>query len=405
MMTISLAWKNIWRNRSRSMALLMAIGLGVAAGLILMGLVKGMLIQRFDSLIENQFSHIQIHAPEFLAEQESALTLPAVEKWREGVESVPQLKAYAFRTLTQAMLASGYTAQGVQVIGINPDSEKHMNRFYENLTEGQYLPEDIRNPIMISERMARKLRVQLGGRLVLTFQNLSGDITSAAFRVAGVFRTSNAGYDDMHVMVRAEDMQSLLSDVPVWHQMAILLHDHQDAKEVAKMLEEKYPHLDIRSWSQLSPELTILMEQGNFFSYIFMVIILLGLAFGILNTMLMAVFERMQELGMLMAIGMNKTKIALMIILETIYISFVGGLVGLGIGLGFMGMFGEKGLDLQGLSDALAEFGYDSVIYPQIALAEIITVLILVFLTALASSIGPALRAIKLNPAEAVRKI
>lgn len=404
-MTISLAWKNIWRNRSRSMALLMAIGLGVAAGLILMGLVKGMLIQRFDSLIENQFSHIQIHAPEFLAEQESALTLPAVEKWREGVESVPQLKAYAFRTLTQAMLASGYTAQGVQVIGINPDSEKHMNRFYENLTEGQYLPEDIRNPIMISERMARKLRVQLGGRLVLTFQNLSGDITSAAFRVAGVFRTSNAGYDDMHVMVRAEDMQSLLSDVPVWHQMAILLHDHQDAKEVAKMLEEKYPHLDIRSWSQLSPELTILMEQGNFFSYIFMVIILLGLAFGILNTMLMAVFERMQELGMLMAIGMNKTKIALMIILETIYISFVGGLVGLGIGLGFMGMFGEKGLDLQGLSDALAEFGYDSVIYPQIALAEIITVLILVFLTALASSIGPALRAIKLNPAEAVRKI
>lgn len=404
-MTISLAWKNIWRNRSRSMALLMAIGLGVAAGLILMGLVKGMLIQRFDSLIENQFSHIQIHAPEFLTEQESALTLPAVEKWREGVESVPQLQAYAFRTLTQAMLASGYTAQGVQVIGINPDSEKQMNRFYENLTEGQYLPEDIRNPIMISERMARKLRVQLGGRLVLTFQNLSGDITSAAFRVAGVFRTSNAGYDDMHVMVRAEDMQSLLSDVPVWHQMAILLHDHQDANEVAKMLQEKYPHLDIRSWSQLSPELTILMEQGNFFSYIFMVIILLGLAFGILNTMLMAVFERMQELGMLMAIGMNKTKIALMIILETIYISFVGGLVGLGIGLGFMGMFGEKGLDLQGLSDALAEFGYDSVIYPQIALAEIITVLILVFLTALASSIGPALRAIRLNPAEAVRKI
>lgn len=399
-----LSWKNVWRNRTRSFALMLAITLGVAAGLIMFGLMAGMIMQRFEGLVQNQLAHIQIHENNYLSEQENSLIIQDLYQIKPILDTISSLEGYAFRTISNGMIASGYYSSGIKIIGLDKKEEAHISRFPENITDGTYLNDSIRNPIVISQRLAKKLRIQIGGRLVLTFQDLDGNITSSAFRVSSLYRTSNANFDDANVMVKRDDLQQLLGNNEAFHQVAILLTDHTKAAEVAMALDLKLPNSEVRSWESLSPELRILVEQGGFIMYIFMIIILLGLAFGILNTMLMAVFERIQELGMLMSLGMQKAKIASMIMLETIFIAIIGGVVGIGLGILITKSFETKGLDLSGFTDALAEFGYEAIIYPDLGTEDIVITLLLVFATSILSAIIPALRAVQLNPAEAVRK-
>jgi ABC-type lipoprotein release transport system permease subunit len=399
-----LAWKNIWRNKARSLALMMAIILGIAAGLVMFGLVAGMVIQRFDGLVENHLSHIQIHHKDYLREQENNMILPESDKIREVLEHYPQVEGYAFRTVSFGMIATGYNSSGVRIIGINQEEENRISRFPENLVEGKYLDDDIRYPVVLSQRNARKLRVQLGGRVVLTFQNLEGELTAAAFRVSGIFRTSDSNFDDSNIHVKQVDLQELLGNDEAFHQVAIIIEDYNTADDTANALSEELKEVEVRSWAQLSPELKILIEQGGFIMYIFMIIILLGLSFGILNTMLMAVFERMQELGMLLAIGMNKIKVAGMIVLETSLIAMIGGVIGIFLGIGIIQLFVNNGLDFSNFADALAEFGYDSVIYPILKSNDILITFLMVCITAIIAAIIPAIRAVQLNPSEAVRK-
>jgi ABC-type lipoprotein release transport system permease subunit len=399
----SISWKNIWRNKLRSFALLMAIFLGVSCGLIMAGLASGMVNQRFKSLIEKQISHIQIHSPGFMQERESALYLQDENFLRKSIDTISTLQAYTFRTLSNGMLASGHNTTGVNIIGVNTKEEKIITGFEQNILEGSFFESDRTNTIIISQKTARKLQVKIGGRLVLSFQDLNGDITSGAFRVEGIFRTSNSGYDETHVFVESSDLQSLLGHT-VYHQVAILLDNYEDAPYMATKLSGELGEYDIQSWSGLSPELRILLEQGNFSVFIFMIIILIGLAFGILNTMLMAVFERTRELGMLLSVGMTKGRVFSMIVLETVFLSLIGGMGGIGCGWILISVFEQKGINLSGFSDALAEFGYEAIIYPEISSVALVGITALVLLTAVLASLFPAFKALSLNPAEAVRK-
>jgi ABC-type lipoprotein release transport system permease subunit len=399
-----MAWRNIWRNKGRSLALLFAIGIGVSAGLILMALSYGLIQQRFINLIEGQFSHVQIHQAEYMEEREPQLWIPDYLQLTNTLDTMPMVKAYSGRVIAQAMLTSSYGAAGVELTGIDPDKE--IIDLKKQLVEGDYLSPNLRNPVLISAKTAEKLRLNKGDRLVMTFQNTHGEMVSAAFRVAGLYSSSNTSYDEGHAYVKASDLQVLLNDQkPVWHEVALMTEDFNRAPDLRDIIQTYFPKLEVRDWKSLSPEANLLMEQGNFFSYIFLIIILLGLAFGILNTMLMSVFERQSELGMLMAIGMGKKQIAGMIILETVYLTLFGGLIGLLTGLAVIAFFQENGLQLSGFDDALAAYGYDSVIFPAINGQNILLVAGLVFTIALLSSITPALRAIRLKPAEAVRKI
>lgn len=403
-MILTLAWRNIWRNKGRSLALMLSVLFGMACGLMLLGLYAGFINQRFESMILNQVSHVQIHAENYIREQESSITIANENPLLQFLDTLPQMKGYATRALSFGMLASGHNSIGVKIMGINPEEEVNITRFHDNLVEGKFLSDDVKYPIYISSKAAKKLKVKLGGRVVLTFQRIDNEITAAAFRVDGIYKSSNAEFDNSHVMVKREDLQELLADEPIIHEVAILLNNHDLANPSAAYIGQNFPDLDTRSWEDISPELRILVEQGSVILYIFIIIILLGLAFGILNTMLMAVFERMQELGMLMAIGMNKTRIASMIILETAYLTLIGGGLGTVLGLLIVQYFENEGLDLSSFADALAQFGYEAAVFPTVTQQDIIVVLILVIITSVSAAIIPTLRAIHLNPAEAIRK-
>jgi ABC-type lipoprotein release transport system permease subunit len=405
-MLLQLAWRNIWRHPGRSAALLAAVVVGIWAGMVMAGLVNGWTDQRMTRLVETETSHLQVHHPEFLTEREARMEVsdaPAILEW---LDQNPAVKAATARTLTDGMIQSPVTASGVRVKGVLPDRERLTSSTHQYIVEGTYVDEaDIRNPIVIGGKLATRLGIGVGNRVVLTFQDVNNELTSASFAVVGLFRTGSSAFDERNVIVRAEDLYELIARRPVFHEIASLMYDVEEAPALTAELNERFTGVRAQTWFELSPELRLMNDMAGQFTYYIMLIILGALAFGILNTMLMAIFERVHELGMLMAVGMTRPRVFGMIMTETVLLTVVGSSAGIGLALLTITWFGTRGLDLTPLAgESLAAVGYDAVVFPFITPDIVIGVTLLVVLTAVLASIYPSIKALRLKPAEAIRE-
>ncbi|MFH1321442.1 MAG: FtsX-like permease family protein [Bacteroidota bacterium] len=404
-MLSKIAWRNVWRNKLRSIVVVTSVILGIWAGLFILALSNGMMQQRVNTVINNTLSHIQIHNQGFLADNNIIYSIPSVNEITEKLENDENIKAYTERIILNGMVSSSAGGYGIKISGIIPEHEQDVTTLHQQLIDGKYLNGVKRNPVLLGERMANKLKVKLRSKVVLTFQNDEGEIVAGAYRVAGIYKTVSSKYDEMNVFVRGDDIQDLLGEGDYIHEIAILANEFDKVPEVREQLKRQNPDLLVRSWDVLSPELGLTNDMMDQMLYIFIAIIMLALAFGIINTMLMAVLERKRELGMLMSVGMNKFRIFTMIVLETIYLSFVGGPLGIVLGYLTIWHFSHKGIDLSVVGEGMESLGYDVIIYPLLDNEFYFNIAVMVIITAILSSIYPAIKALRLNPAEAVRAL
>lgn len=404
-MLLSISWRNIWRHPARSGVLIGSIIAGLWAGILVSALTNGWIHQRLINLIQEEITHAQIHHPEFLTEREPWMYIENTDDIFSFLDDDERIVSWSARTLSDGMIQSPLTSSGVQIRGVQTDRERVTTTFHENMTEGDYLDSDLRNPVLLGERLAEKLNVEIGNRIVLTFQDLDNEITSGSFTISGLFRTASNPYDERNVFVRAEDLQELLAGKAAFHEIAMMLQDEEMSDAIAADLNEQFNEITAQTWYELSPELRYITDMGGGLIVYIMAVILLALAFGILNTMLMAIFERMRELGMLLAIGMSKLRVFLMIMVESVILTFSGATVGLIIAWLSLVYLGEKGIDMTSMGgDSMAEFGYDAIVYPIAYTNDYITTIILVVITALLAAIYPAIKALRLKPGEVVRE-
>ncbi len=403
-MLLSISWRNIWRHPARSGVLIMAIIAGLWAGILVSALTNGWIHQRFVNMIQEEITHAQIHHPEYLTEREPWMYIENPDDIFTFLDRDARVNSWSARTLTDGMIQSPLTSSGVQIRGVQTDRERATTTFHENLTEGDYLDSELRNPVLLGERLADKLNVEVGNRIVLTFQDLDNEITSGSFTISGLFRTASNPYDERNVFVRNEDLQELLGDA-VFHEIAVMLQDEDLSDAVTGDINNEFENITAESWYELSPELRYITDMGGGLIVYIMAVIMLALAFGILNTMLMAIFERMRELGMLLAIGMNKMRVFFMIMLESVILTLTGAAGGLLLAWLTLEYLGEKGIDMTAVGgESMAEFGYDAVVYPIAYTNDYITTITLVVITALLAAIYPAFKALRLNPGEVVRE-
>lgn len=400
---LTIAWRNIWRNRQRSLVMIIAIMAGLWGGIFASALSFGLMKQRFVSGIEQHVSHVQIHPPEYLVEQEVKYAVDDWESLRSQLSETEEVVAFSGRTLVSGMLSAATLTTGVSIIGIDPEMEAGTTSLNKYIMEGALPDSQQRNPVLIGKKLADKIKAQINSRIVLTFQDLEGEITAASFRVAGIYQTSNLALDERRVFVRHRDINQLLGSSLLINEIGILLDDHELSESFAEKYRVLYPGLTIRTWSEVSPELGYIHEMTSVMLMFVLAIILLALAFGLLNTMLMSVFERVKELGMLMAIGMNKKRIFIMILFETTFLTLLGAIFGTVAGTSTILLFNRKGMDMSAVGgDSLNEFGFDSVVYPQLEASFFGMLTLLVVITAILTAIYPAYKALRLRPAEAV---
>ncbi|MDX2135707.1 MAG: FtsX-like permease family protein [Saprospiraceae bacterium] len=403
-MLLLIAWRNLWRHRARSLAIIFSVVLGIWAGAFLVALYYGMGRDRMRIAIREEVSHVQVHHPGFADDQDAAFHF-SVDSLAVAVKEMPDLRAYSCRCVAQAMLANASGSNGVVLYGVDPEAENATRGLREMVVQGGYLTNEKSHQLMVGLKLARKMKLNAGAKVVLTFLDAQQNIVSAAFRITGIFESSNAMLDERNVYVRYDELSTLMGIEGRAHEVALLLTTDAAVPATVEALQQKLPQLLIEDWKAISPETAYIISAVGGSSRIILIIIFLALGFGIVNTMLMAVLERTREIGMLMAVGMGKGRVFAMVLLETLLLTLAGTPIGVGLSLISVSSLSKTGIDLsQVAGNMMKGFGLEAVLYPWLPVQQLGEIIVIVIITALIAAIFPAWKALTLKPAEAIRR-
>lgn len=472
-MTGSIAWKNVWRNKKRSLVVIIAVTLGIVAGVLLMGIMEGWAKQRLHSAVYNEISHIQIHYKEFVKNEELNLTVRNIDETLQKIDSLAELSGWTKRTKIIAMANTPWANTGVILHGVDAEMEKRVTEIHQKIVPGggRYLDNQSPGDILISDKTAELLKLKqymvtdsmIGelrkekipgtllaklenlkdirfrspgdfrealkkrlsvkesdkyGRIILekaldyrlrnkvqiTLSDREGNPVQGIFRVCGIFKTNNTGFDQSTAFFNEKELAKLYGGGEILtHEIAVLLKDIDDAGKVRDRLSLISGENEVRTWKELAPDAAFMNDFMIIYYFIFIGIIMLALAFGIINTMLMAVLERTKELGMLMAIGMNRRKIFIMIMLETVFLTITGAVTGVLLGWAIVKFLGRTGIHFSGWGEGFEAIGFAARVYPVATPEFFVFTTVMVITTAVISSIWPARKALSLNPVEALR--
>lgn len=400
-----MAWRNMWRNKIRSLIIMGSVAIGLAAGLFVLSLYKGILEDRVRVVIDTEVSHLQIHHKRFREDYDAKFVIENPGRLNAWLKKDSLIKAFTSRTICQGMLATGTGSSGLQIVGIEPSEENIVSGLNARIIEGKGFGEEKRNQIVVGKKLADKMHLKLGTKVVLSFTDKERNILSAAFRVAGIYRTDNAPRDERLVYVRQSDLNKLMSMEGEFHEIAIILKHDRDIDEAKTSLQKILSSYQVETWKEISPETKLMIDTTDQYAHIFIIIIMFALSFGIINTMLMAVLERSREIGMLLAIGMNRMRVFYMILTETVFLTLTGTPFGILITWFVVRIYRQRGIDISSIGGmTMSEFGFSPIIYPAFPWEKMVSEMIIVIGAAMISSLIPAVKAIRLRPVEALQK-
>lgn len=395
----------MWRSKLRSLVVILSVMMGLYGGLLIVSLSVALNDQRMNTAINTYLANIQIHDVKFSKEYSINHTITDLASLEELLSKDIRVKAYSKRVVINGMLSNATGSYGVQVLGIDPESEVKVTDVYSKIIEGDYFKSEKSNTIVVGKKLADKLSLKLRSKLVVTFQDVNGDLSSLLFRVEGIFRSGNSMFDDSNVFVKNESIFSNLISFDGYHEMPVKSINLESTDPIKEDLQKLSDKNKVEGWDDIAIELAYSNEMMSAFLYIFMLIVLSGLSFGIINTMLMAILERKKELGMLMSIGMTKKNIFLMICFETVFLSLVAIPFGLLISYLTVQYYGVEGIDLSVVEAGLENFGIGTILYLKLPNEYYLNISLMVIFITMISSIFPAIRALKIKPVEATKTI
>jgi len=402
---VKIAWRNLWRSKLRSSVVILSVIFGIVGGIIIIAMSYGLNMERMNNAVDTYLSHIQIHNKKFSDDFNLRHTISNLSEIEEKINNDERVVSYSKRIILNGMLSNSNGSYGIQVKGVDPDQEVNVTNTYEKVIEGEYFKSSRDNTILVGKKLADRLNLKIKSKVVVTFQDENNNLTSLLYRVEGIFRSGNSRYDDANVFVRNSSITKNLPNFSGFHEIPILLTDIELKDKVKSELIPFSDENIVESWDDISKDLAYANEMLAAVLYIFMMIILSGLSFGIVNTMLMAILERKKEIGMLMSIGMNRYKIFLMIGFETIFLTVVALPFGLLISYMLVEYYSVVGIDLSMVEAGLENLGVGTRLYFQLPTSDYYVVSGMVFVISLISSIFPSIRALKINPVEATKSI
>jgi len=401
---LKIAWRNILRNRYRSLITIFSIGIGFASLIFIRAFVDGAHYQMVENYTNLVSGHIQVHRAGFQENMGLQRSIDEVQKIASVLKNDPRIKNFSTRVKEYALLSSAEHSSGVLLMGVDPLGEKNITRLHERIRKGSFLSGD--NDIVIGKDLARLLNVSTGDKVVVIAQGFDGSLSSAAYRICGLLDVGAEEIDKGLALITLSAAQEFFVLNDRVSEFAVNLESHSVVDATTKALKavfdtQKY---EILSWKEISPSLVQWIEFDVAFINVLLLIVLVVVAAGILNTLLMGILERTREFGIMLALGTKRRQIVLMIGLESLALGFIGIISGYIIGTGLSVYFGFNGINLAAFSTALNEYYTGAVIYTRISPEYMIFYGLAVLITSFIISIYPAWRAASLRPVEAIRK-
>lgn len=405
MLFIRLAWRNILRNGRRTALTVAAVGFGVAALVFAWALFDGSNNQSIDNMTGTFTGHVQVHRSGYADDPSLELTFSSEDLDLGRLRALEEVEAASPRLQSPVLLSTPGSSRGVMLVGVDPLSEPDVTRLQSKLLEGEYFKPHSTGGILIGSPLSKALGVGVGDELAVLAQGLYGSIGAAKYRVAGIYDTGNAMVDGEQVFVALEDASSLLSSDGRWTTVALRLRHHDASVALASRLGAQLsPGLEVEDWKQMLPDVAQTVAFHEWVATIVMTMLFGIVLVGVANTVLMSVFERRHEFGVMMAMGTRGFQVFRTIVYEGLLIGLLGLLLGVGLGYAVIGHLGAAGIDFSGNADAVQTLrGATSRLHPDLSFARMLQVGALLLLVTTAAAIYPALRISRLRPLQAIR--
>jgi ABC-type lipoprotein release transport system permease subunit len=405
-MLTTIAWRNLWRNHRRSLIMLTAIAIGLWGMIWMTALMRGMVDQMIDSSIRTLSGHIQIHAEGFLDDPSIEHSLPPATDNPAllALLESPHVTHWSERIRVPAVIRSERDVLGVTLVGINPQQESGLSFIADSVTEGEYLEHAHDSHILVGRKLLERLETKPGRRIVLMSQDPDNNIAERGFRIGGIFDTELQATETSYVFTGIETARAMLKMGSGVSEISLLGPDYRNLEALAADVRMAAGKADTRTWLELDTYMASMLDVMDGVIVIWFGIIFLALSFGLVNTLLMAVFERTREIGLLQALGMPPANILFMVLVESVIMLLIGLLAGnLLSWLTILPI--QDGIDISAVAAGLEWAGMSSTLLPAVKSSDVLLANAIVLVLGIAASLFPAWRASRKVPVEAITRI
>lgn len=406
MIVLRLAWRNLWRNPRRTLVILTAVAVGVFGMIFIGALMAGVGDQMVRNSIATLVGSLQIHQRGYRDDPVVENTMPDPSEPAGVLASVlPPGALWSRRVRVSAVAANARHSAGVTLVGIEPEKEAGVSFIGAAVTEGRRLSPDDPYGIVVGQALVEKFETRLGRKLVLMSQAADREMASRAFTIVGVYRSELAATEKQFVFVSLKAAREMLGIGDGISEIAVLLPAGADPDPVAARLRAMLPdRYEIHTWRELLPMLTAYIDMNEGFTVVWYLVVFIAMGFGIVNTLLMAVFERMREFGLVKALGMKPGWIVMEVLMESAFILILGMAAGNAVALASVAALAENGIDLSAFAAGVEYAGMPRVIYPSFAWTSAVQANLTVCVLGLAVSLYPALKAARITPVAAMTR-
>ncbi|NOY05822.1 MAG: ABC transporter permease [Chlorobi bacterium] len=403
---IKLAWRNLWRNSRRTIITILAVTFATLFSIAMRGIQLGTYEETINFAVGLFSGYLQIQHKDYQESPSLHKSFVLDGKLRDIITGMPEVRGYAPRVYADGLASYKNTSLGAVIFGVDPEREKAVTTFPKKIDQGRFIRGDNSNEIVVGYKMLRNLRAEVGDEIILLSQGYDGSLGNARFRIVGTLKMGSPDFDGMGVFMGLSRLQELLGMGHRINVVALSLNSVYDVEQVADKLNQvlRASTLSALRWDQVMPELKQGIELDNISGMIYLFILILVVAFGILNTVLMSVTERFKEFGILLSVGMPQGMLVAVVFIETVFIALIGIVIGNILAVGVNYYFYVNPIEFTGEYKAMMEqYGFLPVLRSSLKLSSFFNTTLSIFAISLVSTIYPLVRTYKLEPLKGIR--
>ncbi len=405
---LRLAWRNLWRHRRRTLITANAMAIGLVFGMATVSLMDGVYTLMFRMMITDTIGHAQLHDPDYPGTRPIWETIGDSDVVVSELEGLEQVDQVAPRLFGAALLGAGELSSGAQLFGVDPDREDAVTGIGAKATEGSFDAITAERSIALGADLAADLGVGLGDEVVAVGQAADGSTANDLFTVVALLETGSVALDRGGAWLRLSELQRFMVLPGQVHEV-VAVAPGRDA--IPTMLDACGPTVErrgllLRSWRDVNPQMGQMIDMSDVFTGLFAFMILGAAALGVLNTMLMSVFERTRELGVFRALGMRPDQMVALVLVESAALAVVATAIGAPVGLALVGYLSVVGMDLSSMMSGFSMMGmnFNTVWMGELHPHKMALTVLGLFVITLGAAVWPAVRAARLKPVDAMRQ-
>jgi putative ABC transport system permease protein len=408
---LKMAWRNIWRNPRRSVLTILAITFAGALLVFMLSWQLGSYDALINAAVGIQTGHLQVQAKNYSEERDIRLVVPEPAAVGALLDATDRVAAYAFRASAFSVVSSKQRTYGVVITGIEPDREARVSTIETLVREGDYLSSSDVDQALVGRLLATNLKIVPGDELVVLGQGRDGSVAATVLKVKGIFSSGQDDFDRGFLFMPLDTFQEVYSMRGAVNQVVVMGDSLSDVPGIKAALisglhrVEGGDRLRVLGWRELMPGLMEAIKMDLISGFIFYLVLIVVVAFSILNTFLMAILERTREFGVMLAIGTRPGRLIRVLLLESSGMTILGIIAGALLGSVVTLYYQTYGFHIPGATEILKQYGLPERIYPQLSVLSASIgpgiVLVITFLAAL----YPALKVRRFKPVEAMAAV